>query len=430
MAESPTPHPSNWESLKNRNFLTLLVGTNLSAWGDAIYLIALLWFVYQDTHSVFGTAIVSAIQRIGNVLGGPPAGVYVDRWDRRRTMLGVNLVNMGVVLALAVLAYGHVLTVWPIYGAVLILSGVGMLTGPAFHSIMARILPRRSLSSGNGLYQSVGAANGFVSSAVGGVVVGAVGAAASFFLDVGSFIFALAAYWLLKLPPESPSTEPAREPQASPRRGRFWTEMRAGWAALVQNRLMMGLVTWAFIGTLGGGAVAAVLPVVVFRTLHGGPGALGIVDAAPVVGSVAGGLITGWVSRRFSVGWVLIASGALMGFGAAGFALSPDLWLGLPIYAVTGVGQTALKSSFDAFFQASVPTEMMGRTFGILAAIENAAGPLAAAGAGVLGGLLGPGPVVALGGFWMAAAGVIVALNRPAMATRLTDLETRAAYRA
>lgn len=417
MADSSPSARSPWAPLKNRNFLTLMVGTNLSAWGDAIYSIALLWFVYQDTHSVFGTAVVSAIQRLGNVLGGPVAGVYVDRWDRRRTMLGVTGVNMAVVLVLAILAFYHLLTVWPIYAAVLVLSAIAMFTGPAFHSIMSRILARDELAAGNGLYQSVGAANGFFRSAVGGVVVAALGAATSFFLDVGSFVFALGAYGLLKLPPDT--HRPPNAPRAPG--ARFWQELGSGWVALRQHRLLLLLAIWAFFGTLGGGAIGALLPVVVFRRLHGGPTVLGLVEAAPLVGSVIGGLTSGWLNRRLSVGQVLVLSGALMGFGAAGFGLSMNLWLSLTLYAVTGLGQTAMNSAFNAFFQATVPSELMGRTFGILGAIENAAGPISAATAGALGGVWGAGPVMAMGGLWMAASGILLMMNRPAMAARMTE---------
>ncbi len=404
---------------RNRNFLIWLTGRNLSAWGDAIYVIALLWFVYQDTHSVVATAVVSAIQRLGNVLGGPLAGVYVDRWDRRRTMLGVTLVNMAVVLILAILAFGHVLTIWPIYAAVFVLSGIGMLSGPAAHSILSRILMRDELASGNGLLRSVGAANGFFSQSVGGLVVGAVGAAASFLIDAGSFTFALAGYWLLTLPQEPQVAPNLGEP--APRR-RFWRDLEDGWTALRRDGSMLALAIWAFMGTLGGGAAGALLPVVVFRTLHGGPTELGMVEGASILGSVGGGLLTGWIAQRFSVGHVLVGSGAVMGFSLALFGVSHDLGLSLGVYALAGLGQTTLNSSFDAFFQATVPPELMGRTFGILGAIENSAGPPAAMAAGVLSGIWGPGPIMTIGGLWMAISGVLLIFNHRAMATRMAGI--------
>ncbi len=177
--------PSLWAPLRSRNYVTLMVGQNLSSWGDAIFSIALVWFVYQDTHSALNTAAVSVAQRLAVTLSGPVAGVYVDRWDRRRTLMGVNVVSTGVVLLTAVLAFRHVLGVWAIYAALFALTAAAMMERPAFHSVMSRILPRDQLAAGNGLFQSVGSANGFFAASVGGVVVAAVGAVVSGFIDVG-----------------------------------------------------------------------------------------------------------------------------------------------------------------------------------------------------------------------------------------------------
>lgn len=195
--------PSLWAPLRSRNYVTLMVGQNLSRWGDAIFSIALVWFVYQDTHSALNTAAVSVAQRLAVTLSGPVAGVYVDRWDRRRTLMGVNVVSTGAVLLTAVLAFRHVLGVWAIYAALFALTAAAMMGRPAFHSVMSRILPRDQLAAGNGLYQSVGSANGFFAASVGGVVVAAVGAVVSGFIDVGSFVLAVAALAMLRFAPAS-----------------------------------------------------------------------------------------------------------------------------------------------------------------------------------------------------------------------------------
>lgn len=134
----------------------------------------------------------------------------------------------------------------------------------------------------------------------------------------------------------------------------------------------------------------------------------------------------GWVARRLAVGQMLIASGALMGFSLALFGLSRDLWLSLGLCAVAGLGQTALNSAFNAFFQATVPPELIGRTFGMLGVIENTGGPIAAAAAGVLGGLWGAGLVMAAGGVWMAVSGLLLVFNRRTMATRMDGTATAA----
>ena len=206
--------PSLWAPLRSRNYVTLMVGQNLSRWGDAIFSIALVWFVYQDTHSALNTAAVSVAQRLAVTLSGPVAGVYVDRWDRRRTLMGVNVVSTGVVLLTAVLAFRHVVGLWAVYAALFALTAAAMMERPAFHSVMSRILPRDQLAAGNGLYQSVGSANGFFSASVGGLVVAAVGAVVSGFIDVGSFVFAVAALAMLRF---APGSAPPRHSQIGTR---------------------------------------------------------------------------------------------------------------------------------------------------------------------------------------------------------------------
>jgi MFS family permease len=77
--------------------------------------------------------------------------------------------------------------------------------------------------------------------------------------------------------------------------------------------------------------------------------------------------------------------GALLGLRFAGFGLSRALALSLALLVLGGLGQTVMNSAFNAFFQAAVPAELMGRAFGILGAVEGAAGPLSAVAGGFLG---------------------------------------------
>ena len=397
---------SAWAPLKNRNFAALLAGRNLSNWGDALYNITLVWFVYHGTHSVLDTAALSAAQRVAVVVAGPVAGVLVDRWDRRRTMIGVDLFHMGVVLVVVVLALRHALGIIPIYGAILLMTAAEMLVGPAFHSVMSRILPSEDLAAGNGLYRSVGSANGFFAESVGGLIVGALGAVSSLFLDVGSFLFSIAGLWVLRIPPDHARTAVERG-----QRRHFFAELREGWAAIRRHPVLSPILLWLFLATAGGGAVTALVPVVVFQQLHGGPTTLGFAGGAAVVGSVVGGVATAWLSRRLSMGVLLAGCGGLMGLAYAGFGFSHAVWLSLSLLAVGGFGQTAMNSAFNALFQAFVPAEVMGRTFGILGAVEGAAGPVSALAGGYFGDHVGAGAVLAASALWMGLSSLVLVAN-------------------
>lgn len=184
------------------------------------------------------------------------------------------------------------------------------------------------------------------------------------------------------------------------------------------------MLLWLFTATAGGGAVIALMPVVVFQQLHGGPATLGIVEGAAVAGSVGGGLATAWLSRSFSLGVLLVGCGGLMGLSYGAFGVSHVLWLSLTVMIAAGFSQTAMNSAFNAFFQSSVPAELMGRTFGILGAVEGATGPLSALAGGLLGSAVGAGPVLAAGGVWLAMSGLILLRSRSLMTNRAVEEAT------
>jgi DHA3 family macrolide efflux protein-like MFS transporter len=420
MATAPAQRAgAPWRVLGNRQFLALMIGRTLSNWGDALYSLALVWFLYQDTHSVLATAALSAVQRGANVLAGPVAGVLVDRWDRRRTLMAVDAASMGVVLVLAALAWRHALGPAAVYAAVFLLSAMGMAFGPAFHRVMTQILPPTDLAAGNGLYQSMAAANGFLAQSVGGAVVALVGTAWSFLLDALSFIGSIAGVWVIRVLPEPSTRSESRPGAGAPDRGTFYRELREGWRAIRADAPLRVTMIWAFVGTAGGGAIVALVPVTVFQQLHGGPRLLGFMEAAGVLGTIVGGMGIERLSRRLAVGPVLAVAGGVMGLGFVGFGVSRALWLSLVLYAAVGWAQAGISGVSSTLFQTIVPADLMGRVFGLMGAIEGAAGPLAALAGGWLGGRFSPGVVVAGAGAWMAVSGLVLLANRELGSTRL-----------
>ena len=404
--------------LGNRNFATLLAGEGLSTWGGALYAIALVWSIYRATGSVLATAAVGAAMRAGPVLAGPVAGVFVDRWDTRRTMIGSDGVRLVLVLFLALLiARGDASPVLA-YPVIFLLACVGMVFGPAFHVLVARIVPSGELATANGVYAAVMQSNALAAQAAGGVVVSAIGAASSLALDALSFLASMAAVALIRLPPDGVTV---RVPSTTSARGmrQFWTDLSEGWRIVRHDTRYGPLMLVLFAVTIGGSAYQAVVPVVVFRQLHGGPALLGGLEAAGLAGGIGGGLLTAWVATRLSLGSLLAAEGAGLGAGAVVIGLSRDAGLSALAFALMGSVQAAGGSAFAAYFQAHVPHDVMGRVFGLLGAAEGAAGPAAALVGGFLGGLWGNGVLCALAGVWMAATAAWAIVPRALRGARL-----------
>ena len=78
--------------------MRLWAGSIISGTGDEVTLLALPWLVLQVTHSPFQLGIVAGLQNLPFLLFTLIAGVYADRWDRRRIMLGADLLRFALVL--------------------------------------------------------------------------------------------------------------------------------------------------------------------------------------------------------------------------------------------------------------------------------------------------------------------------------------------
>jgi len=257
------------------------VGLNCSGAGDVLYSIAVVWLIYRTTGSALATAGLSAAIRAAPLFLGPIAGVYVDRWNPRRAMIGADALRMGLVLILAAWVWRHGSVFW-VYPVVFSIAAVGMVFGPSLHVVLSRILAPPDRSAGNGLYQAVRQATAFLANAAGGVLVAAVGPVLSVVLDAVSFAFSMGAVWLAGIPRIDRAPSPAHQAGAST----VWRDLREGWHAVREEPRITSLMGLLFTATVGSAAFMALLPVVVFQRLQGGPAILGLLESGAVVGGV------------------------------------------------------------------------------------------------------------------------------------------------
>ena len=167
-------------ALTHRPFALLWTGQTISAIGDALYSIALTWWVLQKTGSalVMGTTLIlSLAPRLFFLLLG---GVIVDRFSRTRLMLISDILRGLVISAITILALTNSLELVHIYAAIIIFGVVGAFFGPAFMALIPQLMPPRLLPSANSLATMTGQLIGIIGPALAGAVV-AVGGTSTFF---------------------------------------------------------------------------------------------------------------------------------------------------------------------------------------------------------------------------------------------------------
>jgi DHA3 family macrolide efflux protein-like MFS transporter len=172
----------------NRNFLCLWFAQIISQFGDRLDQMALIGLVYRFAPgSTTQIAKLMAFTILPVFLIGPVAGVYVDRWDRRRTMVICDLARAGLV-ALIPFVFMRGNDLWPIYAVVFLVFSVGRFYVPAKMSIIPEIVKDEHLLLANSLVNTTGMVAAMLGLGLGGILVEAIGARGGFVVDAFSFL--------------------------------------------------------------------------------------------------------------------------------------------------------------------------------------------------------------------------------------------------
>ena len=397
--------------LQSRGFRWLLLYRICTLLSYQIVAVTVGWHIYEITGDPLALGLVGLAEVVPYFCIAPFSGYLVDHLPRRKlgaaacTLLAVNA---GV---LALVAAGTFATdgTWPIYLAVAV-GGVGRsFLGPVYHALFARVLQRPQFGRGASLGSVVFQFGLVLGPAAGGVLVGWAGKPAAY--AVGTSFALLAAATLLAMP--------VSEPALPQQRGPIFRSIAEGARFVAGNQIMLGAMALDMFSVLLGGAMS-MLPAFIKDILHAGPEALGILRAAPAVGSIAVAL---WLTRhplQRHAGRVLLLAVACFGLCTIAFALSRHLWLSAVLLVAYGVCDGVSVVMRSTIMQLVTPDEMRGRVSSINGIFVSSSNELGAFYDGVMARLMGLVPALLVGGF--VTLGVVATTARLAPRLRRLDL--------
>ena len=217
--------------------------------GDAVFDLAIIWYVLVSTGSVLRVGLTLAATYVVDIALGPVAGTVVDRWNRGSVVLA-TYAGQAVVVGVAGLLYAmHDLSYLVALSTVVLVEVGYQLTLPALNAMVPGAVRKAELLPANGLISGTSAANTIASTALGGLLVGFLGFTIPFEYDAVSF--ALAMGLIVVLPralgdPHGPDAGEAGPPPSSDRLS-FAGELREGLAVLRRDRALLELT---LLGTL------------------------------------------------------------------------------------------------------------------------------------------------------------------------------------
>ncbi len=382
--------------LRRRDFALLLSGQLVSLIGSGLSAFAMGIWVYQVTGSASRYALIFVCAAIPAVLASLFAGALVDRWDRRRTMIGADVVAAATTLAAALLAASDRLEVWHVYVSAAVMALTSAFHIPAYAASLPLLLPAEHLPRANGMVQMARATAQVLGPMLAGVLVSAFSLATVLAVDCASFVVAVAALSAARIP---------RPPRAEAAGTSLLEEVALGWRYVRERAglLSMLLVFGGFNFALGILAVLITPMILAFGT----PAQLGFQMSIASCGLVAGGLVMSlWGGPRRRIHGVL-GFLALAGLAIALHSPAPSI----PLLAAAGFcfffTLPVINASNDSIWQVKVPPDYQGRSFAVQRMLSEAAMPLGYALAGPLADRVFE-PLLAPGGAWAASLGRLI----------------------
>ena len=392
------------QSQSMKPFLVIWAGNAVSLLGSLLVQFALIWWLTQTTGSATVLAMASLVGLMPQIVLGPFAGVLVDRWNRRATMLAADSIVAIATVVLAYLFWMGAAEVWHVFIILFVRALAGTFHWPAMMASTSLMVPKVHLTRIQGLNQMLNGGLNIVAAPLGALLLAVLPLQGILAIDVVTALCAIIPLLLIPIPqherrPEGETAAPASFSTA------FWSDMRQGlrymrgWPGLLvltaMAMLIKVLLTPAF----------ALLPLLVTNYFNGDALQLGILEAAVGIGIALGGLLLGvWGGFRRRILTTLLGLTG-MGLGLLLVGLTPASMFALAVAGVLWVGLTValIDGPLLAILQASVAPEIQGRVFMLFGSLINSTGPL---------GLLIAGPLADVMGIqvWFVAAGVVTLL--------------------
>jgi len=375
--------PSLQRTLVNRNYAQLWYGQAVSAIGDTVFCTTLVLWVSQvlARGSSWAPAAVSGIlvaAAAAVALVGPVAGVFVDRWNRKSTMMRTEVIRGAMVAGLTGLSFVPVrdlpVGLWlaAVYLVVFVLNAVGQFFSPArFATIGDVVHGEEDRVRAAGLAEASTSAAGIIGPPIAALLLLTVGFQWALAANAASYAVSYLAIRFLRLASRSHPPALAAAGATSLR-----AEFSGGLRLFTRNRFLVTLLTVTMICQCGTGAISALNVFFVTRDLHVSSRLFGIAETAMGAGFIVGALVAArmvrWIGARTLTWSGLLATGVL----AAGYALQRSFPAGLVMLAIYAMPIAMLNTAVAPLLLDAAPREYLGRVMAVFTPLNQLASML------------------------------------------------------
>ena len=371
------------------SFARYWMAAAISSLGSAVTAVAMPVLVVQLLRATpFEVGVVNAAQFVPYALLGLIAGVYTDRWRRKPVLVWASVGRALSLGAIPVLWLTGVLHIWILVIALVLFGAFSVFGFAATQSLLPRLVPQAKLVPANARLDQTDAAAQTLGPAIGGGLVGLLGAPAAITVDALSYLIDAALNASIQV------DEP--RPGSCPRNLRI--EIRDGLRWTYRHRTLSPLAASTHVWFLANGAAITVLSLLALRSFGFTAYTYGLLLAVFGVTSLIGASIAPWCGARLGSGRVIILARVLYPIAWILVVIAPPtpvgdalLFVALPLQ---GLAAGIENSNEMGYWQALTPDELLGRANATRRSVNRTMAALGALIAGLAVGLIGDRPVL------------------------------------
>jgi len=391
---------------RDARFSAFWLGQTISLFGDRLHQVALGVLVLNVTGSALATGLVFLAATLPNLLLGPIAGTFVDRWDHKRVMIASDLIRAALVLAIPVVAARDIVLVYPL---VFLITAVSLFFRPAKSAVVPRLVHRDDLLAANSATWTGETMADIMGYPLAGLFVGLLGAelALAFWVDSATYLVSALLIAGLVIPPvaKEASVRMAGAVRA------FFGELRDGWHVLRDQPVLFQNTMVSAVAQLSIGTTLALTVVYARDALDGRfipyPESFAAIETAIGVGNLVGGVAVGIIGARLRKGRMVVAGFLVMGLSTIVLGLTGNVLVALVAAGVSGIANLVYVIPSQTLFAELTPPGFMGRVVAFRATLVFGALTGAMAVSAVLAESIPVGTVIAGAGAITVFAAVI-----------------------
>ncbi|MCI3027793.1 macrolide efflux MFS transporter Mef(A) [Desemzia incerta] len=357
---------NNWK-LK---FYTIWAGQAVSLITSAILQMAIIFYLTEKTGSAMVLSMASLVGFLPYAVFGPAIGVLVDRHDRKKIMIGADLIIAAAGAVLAIVALYMELPIWMVMVVLFIRSIGTAFHTPALNAVTPLLVPEEQLTKCAGYSQSLQSISYIVSPALAALLYSVWELNAIIAIDVLGAVIASITVAIVRIPKLGDQVQSLKP--------NFIKEMKDGIVVLKQNKGLFALLLLGTLYTFVYMPINALYPLFSMEYFNGTPMHISITEIAFASGMLAGGLILGRLGSYEKR--VLLITGSFFMMGAslaiAGLLPSNGFVMFVVCCAIMGLSVPFYSGVQTALFQEKIKPEYLGRIFSLTGSIMSFAMPL------------------------------------------------------